>query len=289
MGKNFEKIDYVLADPEGNRTILVLTRVEREDYQQIAQLLLQECPEAEQVGYIKESVAFGGEQLPYMEMCGLEFCGNASRAFAYYEALEHDPPLDEIRVKVSGSKEPLTAWIDVENGSAKIQMPIPMGMKKVSVPIRAEQPGEGASSENGEVAGNLVEMEGIAHLILTDVEPEAETFEAIRKYVYENVEDYPAFGVMFIDVAKDLMTPVVYVRDVDTVYFEGSCASGTVAAAYSMTATCCVPVRTHVFKEPEGTLSVEVHVDSGRISRMLLEGGVNLSETKTVHKDHSSI
>ena len=276
MGNYYEKIDYVLADPEGNRTILVLTRVEREDYQQIAQLLLQECPEAEQVGYIKEPVAFGGEQLPYMEMCGLEFCGNASRAFAYYEALEHDPPLDEIRVKVSGSKEPLTAWIDAENGSAKIQMPIPLGMKKVSVP-------------QIEVTGNLVEMEGIAHLVLTDVEPEAETFEAIRKYVYENVEDYPAFGVMFIDVAKDLMTPVVYVRDVDTVYFEGSCASGTVAAAYSMTATCCVPVRTHVFKEPEGTLSVEVHVDSGRISKMLLEGGVNLSETKTLHKDHSSI
>ena len=269
-------IDYILADPEGNRTILVLSPVDRPDYQRIAQLLLEECPEAEQVGYIKDPVVHEGNEMPHMEMCGLEFCGNASRAFAFYEAMRHDPPLDEILVKVSGCKEPLRAWIDRDNSSAKIQMPVPIGMKQISIPIAA-----GGNNER-EVTGNLVEMEGIAHLILMDVKPEPDIFDSIRKYVYENMDEYPAFGVMFIDVASDMMTPVVYVRDVDTTYFEGSCASGTIAAAYSMNATCCVPVRTHVFKEPEGTLSVEVHIDSGRISKMLLEGGVGLSDARTM-------
>ena len=269
------KIEYVLANPEGNRTILVITGVDREDYQPVAQELLKECPEAEQVGFIKEPIPYEGQTMPFMEMCGLEFCENATRAFAYYEYKITDPPKEEIRVRVSGIDYPLTAWIDHHKEMVKLQMPIPVGMKPVTIPVET-------GSEKKEISGKLVEMEGIAHLILTDVEPSGEIFEKIRDYVYENIEDYPAFGVMFIDVASDLMTPVVYVRDVNTVYFEGSCASGTLAASYAMTATCCVPVRTHVFRQPAGTLSVDVKVEGGRISEMLLYGGVEMSEVKTM-------
>ena len=273
-----ERIDYILADPEGNKTILVLSPVDRSDYQKIAQLLLQDCPEAEQVGFVKGAVEYEGTGMPHMEMCGLEFCGNATRAFAYYEAQLQDPPLEEIEVLVSGSDKPLKAWIDSEDGSAKIQMPVPVGMRRISIPVHRDGDPD---DHDFEITGNLVEMEGIAHLVLTDVEPTEEIFLSIRDHVYENIEDYPAFGVMFMDIASDMLTPVVYVRDVDTVYFAGSCASGTVAAAYSLTATCCVPVRTHVFREPEGTLSVEVHVGSGKINKMLLEGGVGLSGVRT--------
>lgn len=278
MTEKNDRIEYILADPEGNKTILVITPVEREGYQEKARLLLQNCPEAEQVGYIKDPVAFEGRELPYMEMCGLEFCGNATRAFAYYESLQHDPPLTEIEVLVSGSEKPLKALIDHETETVKLQMPIPVGMKTVSFPESLGFHRKGRN-EPEKIVGNLVDMEGIAHLVLIDVEPTEEVFLKLRDYIYENIHDYPAFGVMFVDVASDMMTPVVYVRDVDSIYFEGSCASGTVAAAYSMTATCCVPVREHVFRQPEGTLSVEVHVDSGRITQMLLEGGVSLSET----------
>jgi len=263
-----DRIEYVLADPEGNKTILVLTPVERDMYREVTGRLLDECPEAEQLGFVKDPVEYEGKMIPHMEMSGLEFCGNASRAFAYYEALVHEPPLHEITVKVSGSDKPLKAWADAKECRSKIEMPVPLGMKQLVVP----------DVNGGEIRGNLVEMEGIAHLVLIDVEPDEKTFHMLKDHVYENVEDYPAFGVMFIDVASDKMTPVVYVRDVDTVYFEGSCASGTVACAYSMTATCCVPVRTHVFRQPAGTLEVEVHVAGGQVSRMILDGGISISE-----------
>ncbi len=38
-------------------------------------------------------------------------------------------------------------------------------------------------------------------------------------------------GVMFYDTARNVLTPVVYVKDVDTTYFEGSCGSGSTAVA----------------------------------------------------------
>ena len=113
-----QTLDYFIADPAGNTTILVVSPVNRTDYQRIAQLLLEHHPEAEQVGYIispqsclepapdageynevqkkaQEAAAAAAKAgLPRMEMCGLEFCGNASRAFGYYAALQQDPPLE---------------------------------------------------------------------------------------------------------------------------------------------------------------------------------------------------
>ena len=82
-------IDLVVLNPAGNTTILVLSPTDRSDYAEVANKLLEmdfgeQCPWAdsvkgEQVAYALDDPA----PLPAMEMCGLEFCGNASRAFAY--------------------------------------------------------------------------------------------------------------------------------------------------------------------------------------------------------------
>lgn len=263
-----ERIEYILADPEGNKTILVLTPVTADRYQEVTGRLLSECPEAEQVGFVKNDISDEGAELPYMEMSGLEFCGNATRAFAYYEAQLTDPPAEEITVRVSGCKEPLKAWINSTDHTARLQMPIPLSTKKIIIP-----PGGG----DEEIRGDLVEMEGIAHLILTDIPAERDRFIRIRDYIFENEGAFPAFGVMFIALQEDRMTPVVYVRDVDTIYFEGSCASGTVAAAFARTSTACVPSRVHTFRQPAGTLKVRVDVEKGNVISMILDGGVELS------------
>ena len=137
-----QTLDYFIADPAGNTTILVVSPVNRTDYQKIAQLLLEHHPEAEQVGYIvspqtclepapdvgdyneeqkkaQEAAAAAAKAgLPRMEMCGLEFCGNASRAFGYYAALQQDPPLEEIEICVSGCDYPLHVGV-TEAGTLK--------------------------------------------------------------------------------------------------------------------------------------------------------------------------
>ena len=278
-------VDYIIADPAGNITILVLSPADRSEYQEIASALLDKHRDAEQVAFVLPP-----QDPPAMEMCGLEFCGNASRSFAYYEALKYDPPLSEITVKVSGAQDPLRACIDAEKQEAKIEMPLPSGAEKLIV-----QTGDGKR-----LSGILVRMDGIAHLVLSENQQEdpetlrdlmdapedavRDLFCRIRDDLAEAERrhtgtDFPAFGIMFLDYSAGRLRPVVYVRDVNTIYFEGSCASGSAASAYAM--ALLTADTEFLFRQPAGELSVRAEKDGEKICGMLLSGSVALSEVLT--------
>ena len=283
-----KSIDYIVADPAGNVTILVLSPTDRADYQTVAHALLEACPEAEQVGYILPEADY-----PRMDMCGLEFCGNASRAFAFYDAVQHDPFLTELKVQVSGCDHPLQAWIDAgpdKQGTAMIQMPVPTDIEDITIPLPDEFT-ELAGRQT--VSGRLVHMDGISHLIIDTISDAAiakagrstmdNLFSVIRDCAYEMTGmDFPAFGVMFVDREADRMTPVVYVRDVDTVYFEGSCASGSTAAAFAM-ATSDLKEQDQVsytLRQPAGSLHVDISGEAGEAKEIRLSGSMGLSEVR---------
>lgn len=310
-----QTLDYFIADPAGNTTILVVSPVNRTDYQRIAQLLLEHHPEAEQVGYIvspqsclepapdageynevqkkaQEAAAAAAKAgLPRMEMCGLEFCGNASRAFGYYAALQQDPPLEEIEICVSGCDYPLHVWIDADNDFDRIGMPVPEGVEEISIPLK-DGVGQVCGIAEETIEGRLVHMDGISHLVITSV-PSARArnaervqmdalFRYLRDQVYRMVDrDMPAFGIMFYDPSDTLLTPIVYVRDVDTIYFEGSCASGSTATAYAMAASGSNEAgesrETYELRQPAGTLSVEVVRDGDKVTEVLLQGSITVS------------
>ena len=278
-------IEYLIADPAGNITIMVLSPADRKDYAAIAEALLEKHREAEQVAFILRP-----QDPPAMEMCGLEFCGNASRAFAYYAAGLNEPPLKEITVRVSGTSELLHADLDFEKETAQIEMPLPEGAEEISI-----QAGESVLS------GILVRMDGIAHLVFSDSlqedprsvlrlmdAPEEEVrslFCGIRDDLAGRERkrtgtDFPAFGIMFLDQETGTLRPIVYVRDVDTIYFEGSCASGSAATAYA----CALQTEETEFRfrEPAGELYVSVRRDHGGIAKILLSGSISLSETMTM-------
>lgn len=291
-----EKIDIIVANPAGNTTILVLTDVPVNRYQEITDKLLEidfkdgygiEFTEgnyekeikAEQVGFVLASPRKG---FPAMNMSGLEFCGNATRAFAFYEATRTNPPLDEITVSISGCDRPLIAEADVKNKDCRAQMPIPdkwteMSAKDLQIDDLYPDMEDGV----------LVEMDGISHLVLRGVKATPELFEHIRQQIYEKGSymygdgPLPALGVMFLD-DDETLTPVVYVHEVATTYFEGSCASGTTATATVLsrdleTGTCKL-----VFKEPAGTLYADVTKESGEILDIKLGGLIELSDVITV-------
>lgn len=274
-----KKIDIVVAYPSGNITIMVLTPIDRSDYKEVARKLLDMKElNGEQVAYIlppkttETSNSTIGEQYPEMEMCGLEFCGNASRAFAYYTALNAPEKKEKTAVKVSGCDHPLTAKIDYQTGNIEMEMPIPVSYKLFS-----------AKELSLQKDGILVNIDGISHLILQDIPPMYETFENLKDFIYENYDcNLPAFGVMFCDTVNDLMTPAVYVKDVDTTYFEGSCASGTVAASFALTKSMSDGIHNFKFEQPEGTLYSTVIKKQGRTEQILLKGIITLSEKITV-------
>lgn len=270
------KTDLIVANPAGNITIMVLTPVPREEYQETANRLLEidfgaycswaDSVMGEQVAYIlPECKSYNGTEYPAMEMCGLEFCGNASRSFAYYRKLMYDRNSQSIDILVSGCDHPLTATVDTAAHNVQIQMPLP--------------------AEISDMDGNtFVDLGGISHLFVQNPEASIEAFSKFRQQAYSRKPDMEAFGVMFMDTETDTMTPVVYVRDVDTTYFEGSCASGTTAAscARALAEPEASGTFTYTFKQPEGTLYASVTKSDGRITDIQLSGNVELSDIITV-------
>lgn len=279
----YDNLDVVIADPAGNITIMVLTPVDRKDYAQVAQKLLKnKTLNGEQVAFMlpdsdRKQTTNHNDSLsdndlsagyPAMEMCGLEFCGNASRAFALYRSSLSVPHKNEITVKVSGCDKPLTARIDHSTGNVEMDMPTPDEIREFT--------DKELSLNKG---GTLVCLDGIAHLILQDVPPMKDTFEMLRDCIYENYDpDLPAFGVMFCDTVNQMMTPVVYVKDVDTTYFEGSCASGTVAAAYALATTLEDGTHQLNLQQPGGTLCTTTIKKENRIEKISLSGIITLSD-----------
>ncbi len=260
-----KKIDIIVANPSGNITIFVKTPVPRSEYQPVAaQLLAMDEFAAEQVAFIlpqtpgSESGVDGA-----MEMCGLEFCGNASRSFALMLAQEAgETGITKKTVQVSGCTEPLTVELDMESQRAKIRMPDPLSCEKKQ-------------------ECTIVDFGGILHIIVEDLPPEKEIFEMMHRRIYDQMNP-PAMGVMFWDSAEKKLTPVVYVKDVDTTYFEGSCGSGTtaLAAAFSLgkpdgTYSWTVP-------QPAGTIDATAVVKDGRAAELYIESPVEIGQVQAV-------
>lgn len=301
-----KKIDIIVADPSGNITIMVLTPAPREEYKDIAQGLLDiKELNGQQVAFIlpeQEPASGSGASLfPEMEMCGLEFCGNASRAFAFYTAfsdtfISNDAAeiayKKSITVKVSGCEHPLTADIlplSPEESAAAAGKSFMAANVTMEMPVPSEIHKLSASQLGINKHGLLVDMDGICHLILEDVAPSSQIFETVRDRIYETIDaDLPAFGVMFCDTVNQLMTPVVYVKDVDTTYFEGSCASGTVAAAFALAQDLPDGMHDFTMQQPEGALHASVAKKEGRTEGISLKGLVTLSPVMSVKLPEAS-
>ena len=109
----YDNLDVVIADPAGNITIMVLTPVDRKDYAQVAQQLLKDktlngeqvafmLPDSDRKQTTNHNDSLSDNDLsagyPAMEMCGLEFCGNASRisCFVFPRSITDSPLLKQI-------------------------------------------------------------------------------------------------------------------------------------------------------------------------------------------------
>ncbi|MFA5638354.1 MAG: hypothetical protein WCY49_01865 [Anaerovoracaceae bacterium] len=249
-------VEYFLADPSGNITCFVKSEVLKKDYEKVAIELMKREPSCEQVAFIKDSFT--------MEMAGLEFCGNASRAFGLYCAREYGLS-DKVKVKVSGVLEPLEVYVDVKDSYGKISMPLPLYIKR---------------EVYKEKELYLVKLPGISHFVTFNHEYDEEEFTELIKRGYE-VTGSEALGVMY--VSDDLsMVPVVHVKAVETSFVEGSCGTGTVALI-----SCLKEVRKlldgdHCFtvKQPKGELSGELSLVNGEIKKIFLAGHVEFSEVK---------
>ena len=92
----------------------------------------------------------------------------------------------------------------------------------------------------------------------------------------------PAIGVMFWNSEEEKLTPAVYVRDVDTTYFEGSCGSGSTACAIVFGLRQGKGSHSFSFAQPAGTIEAECVItkadgsEASALPGSLIYGGLKL-------------
>ena len=239
-------IRYRLFNPTGNITALVENTVAPERYAAVAKKILADCPRAEQVGFVAEN---DGDAEVRLDMAGGEFCGNASMCAALWYALRH-PDFSCVRVKCSGNDEILTvALTPEENGDFAAALDIP----GVNIPVTR------LLSLNGrDQSLSVVRMPGITHIIYPcEIKGDAVPLNAAELMPgWCDKLNTPCLGLMFLDESALCLRPYVYVREVQSLFRETSCASGTAAAgrylAWLRQKAVNIPLR-----EPGGILRVQ--------------------------------
>ena len=212
-----EKIfKYYIYDMCGNVTALV----EADDISNrvkkiINDKIMKENNSIEQVGFVSKDEF-------KLTMAGGEFCGNATRGSAYYYL---NGKKGEINLKVANDIV-LKAGVN-ENQKAWTEMPLYNGKefyRKASDGIYE------------------IRLNGISFIILDEEKSEKylkdksnikeNAMELIKKY---NKSEAEAIGVIFEEkvnkegIVDIKINPVVWVKSIDTLFYENACGSGTTA------------------------------------------------------------
>ncbi len=231
-------IKYTLWNPNGNITALVQTPVAPDAYPETAALIMKKEPTCEQVGFLNGRA---------LRMAGGEFCGNASICAAAQFFRDECTPKNPTKYTfpVSGSDAPVCAEVEKNGEKYAVTLEMP--------------PYESIFYKELPLGGNILKLPvvsfpGIMHVIIENFKLEDAAFESAVKE-WSDILDCDAVGAMLLDADSGRLKPLVYVKSAATLFWEGSCASGTAAAGVYIAektgkkAEIC-------FKEPKAPLTV---------------------------------
>ena len=210
---------YVITAAGGNATAIRLLEkpLSRAEYETRGRQLMSETESlgAEQCGFL----------LPadhHLEMSGGEFCGNASRAAAVlFSVLDN---AERVHFTVSGFKGTVSGTVQ-PNGERGFL-------------VECTFPGLPTTSNDVTVlenqAATLVDLGGIVHVVIRAPFPEdPKEYQRQHRSICRELklEDRDAVGVIWIEEGNGSVTmhPVVWVKGIDTFFYETSCGSGTIA------------------------------------------------------------
>lgn len=270
--KSNSSIPFIVMKPGGNDTALFMGIVkDPKERKKLNDVIMKFYPNVEQVGFIKL-----GEN-PRLLMAGGEFCGNATRSTAWL-ALEGKP--GTINIQVSGVEKRLKAGV-TKDGEAFSQMPIFSDFSKVKSDPR--------NPEN-----SIVEMEGITHLVTFDTKQieglseEEIKNKSIQMLKSRGLDQEPAAGVIY---AKDTgnewkIDPVVYVRAIDTLFYETACGSGTTALGLVLALKNKKSVKEILILQPSGLpIKISVEYTKEGFGKAQIQGPIEVMATGALEKN----
>ncbi len=218
VGKREISVKYRILNPGGNMTALVegidYTKEERKI---INDSILSKNSDVEQVGFLDR------EEMR-LEMAGGEFCVNATRC-AIFELLNYK--VGEISLSVSGNNEKVNGGIKRDN--------------VVYANIKLNQNISSFKQKYGKY--QLIMLDGITLLILNEKDSKCqikalkEDREETMKKLKEEMEGIntssEALGIILLEEIDGItkINPVIWVKTIDTLYYETACGSGSLATA----------------------------------------------------------
>lgn len=201
----------------GNETAIQVIKGEKNTVEsQVGKALLDAYPTAEQAGllYVDSNK---------LEMAGGEFCGNASAAAAVLLANESDEVL--VQYNASGVEGSVDAKV--------------MPLADDRYLVRTSFNGMSYKVEDSSYRDQqlrVVDMQGIVHVLIESIFP-VSNYEALQRKIVEalNLGNREAVGVIWYkrEAEHIRIDPVIWVKKVDTLYFESACGSGAIAVALS--------------------------------------------------------
>lgn len=205
------------AGGNGTAIRIIGQPLKRADYEAHGKVLGEQMESigAEQSGFLVLSDS-------HFEMSGGEFCGNASRAAAIlFSEVEG---MKDVSFTVSGFKGTVGARVERRTDRGYyVQCTFP------DMPTDVED-----VILDGGQAASVVDLGGIVHVVIEGLFPNnPDDYRAAHQSITNQLTlgDRDAVGVVWFQQSHDavVMHPVVWVKAIDSFFYEESCGSGTIA------------------------------------------------------------
>lgn len=263
------EIAFTKLSPTQNVTILVESRVPRQDQAALAaKLLAYDGVGGEQAGFLEAPTTPGARMR--LQMMGGEFCGNATMSLGAYLAWKDgltDGGRREYALEVSGAEGPVRCEVERRGGDYRgtVQMPLPERFTEATVP-----------TDRGSLTLPAVVLPGIVHVIAG--RETGLTREEIERRIREwsEILRAEALGVIRHDGDSESMEPIVYVPATDSAVWERGCGSGT-AALGCWKAHRLGRSYSGVIRQPGGEIAVNARVENGRVAGLTITGTVRIA------------
>lgn len=239
-------VSYMIFNPAGNITALVIG----DDYDLKQRKLINSKIMEKETGV--EQVGFISEKDMKLTMAGGEFCGNATRCATLYYIGEQQ----SVELEINNNK-------------------IKAGINKKSE-VWCEVPIEEYIIEK--ICENIykVILKGITILVVKNItyynDLKQSAVNLIKKY---NLDD-DAIGVMFVDNVENIIKiyPIVWVKEIDTLFFENACGSGTIAVTMLESWLKKSSNKYNVMQPSGDVLKTEIDMEDDIVKRAILKGKI---------------
>lgn len=258
------EVEYTICIPGGNNTALVYgTNYTQKQKKIINDAIMKKHSDVEQVGFINL------DRRPELQMAGGEFCGNATRSVASLY-LNNTPGNLQIIVN---SKDIINAGV-YENGKAWCEIPYYKGTDVIT----EKEQGIFIVKMNGMVC--IIIQEDVAGQYLEHKEDLKNIgMNFINKY---NLENNEAVGIMFCERKEELLqiNPIVWVKEINTLFYETACGSGTIAVCIVETFKNKKSQKLDILQPSGMIITSEVIYQDNKIKKAIISGEIKKDTKK---------